>query len=134
MIFVILAPSKTLAQARTSTQQGTTHALITRPCGKKVQVMPEYIEREKIIFNILGLTIVDPAVAAYADAVVHQVQSVPAADVAPVRHGRWVDRIVDENEVIQPWMERYYCSECLEGGNQSWFKFCPNCGCRMDGG
>ena len=56
-----------------------------------------------------------------------------AADVAPVRHGRWVDRIVDENEVIQPWMQRYYCSECLEGGNQSWFKFCPNCGAKMDG-
>lgn len=54
-------------------------------------------------------------------------------EVAPVRHGRWVDRIVDENEVIQPWMERYYCSECLEGGNQSWFKFCPNCGAKMDG-
>ena len=42
--------------------------------------------------------------------------------------------IVDENEVIQPWMKRYYCSECLEGGNQSWFKFCPNCGAKMNRG
>lgn len=57
-----------------------------------------------------------------------------AIEISRVRHGRWVDRIVDENEVIQPWMERYYCSECLEGGNQSWFKFCPNCGAKMDGG
>lgn len=65
---------------------------------------------------------------------VRRLLSIPAADVAPVRHGRWVDRIVDENEVIQPWMQRYYCSECLEGGNQSWFKFCPNCGAKMDGG
>lgn len=55
-------------------------------------------------------------------------------EVEPVRYGRWVDRIVDENEVIQPWMERYYCSECLDGVNQSWFKFCPNCGARMDRG
>lgn len=62
------------------------------------------------------------------------IEDAPAADVAPVVHGRWVDRIVDENEVIQPWMKRYYCSECLEGGNQSWFKFCPNCGAKMDGG
>lgn len=54
------------------------------------------------------------------------------SDIAPVRHGRWIDRIVDENEVIQPWMKRYYCSECLEGGSQSWFKFCPNCGAKMD--
>ena len=56
-----------------------------------------------------------------------------AIEISRVRHGRLVDRIVDENEVIQPWMERYYCSECLEGGNQSWFKFCPNCGAKMDG-
>ena len=55
-----------------------------------------------------------------------------AIEISHVRHGRWVDRIVDENEVIQPWMTRYYCSECLEGGNQSWFKFCPNCGAKMD--
>ena len=57
-----------------------------------------------------------------------------AIEISRVRHGRWVDRIVDENEVIQPWMKRYYCSECLEGGNQSWFKFCPNCGAKMDEG
>lgn len=65
---------------------------------------------------------------------IKDVDAIPAADVAPVVHGRWVDRIVDENEVIQPWMQRYYCSECLEGGSQSWFKFCPNCGAKMDGG
>lgn len=65
---------------------------------------------------------------------IKDVDAIPAADVAPVRHGRWVDRIVNENEVIQPWMKRYYCSECLEGGNQSWFKFCSNCGAKMDGG
>lgn len=64
--------------------------------------------------------------------VVYDVDAMPTLDVAPVVHGRWVDRIVDENEVIQPWMKRYYCSECLEGGNQSWFKFCPNCGAMMD--
>ena len=55
-----------------------------------------------------------------------------AIEISRVRNGRWVDRIVDENEVIQPWMKRYYCSECLEGGNQSWCKFCPNCGAKMD--
>ena len=55
-------------------------------------------------------------------------------EVYRVRHGRWVDRIVDDNEVIQPWMQRYYCSECLGGGSRSWFKFCPNCGAKMDGG
>ena len=48
-----------------------------------------------------------------ADCIATEISVLPAANVAPVRHGRWVDRIVDENEVIQPWMERYYCSECM---------------------
>ena len=46
--------------------------------------MAEYIEREAVVMGILGLTIVDPMVAQYADAVLHQIQQVPAVDVAPV--------------------------------------------------
>lgn len=88
--------------------------------------MAEYIERNKLLHKIRWAS--DP------EDCVMIAKRMPASDVAPVRHGRWVDRIVDENEVIQPWMERYYCSECLDGGNQSWFKFCPNCGARMDRG
>lgn len=104
--------------------------------------MPEYIEREEL-FRVLHKFYYKnpPYDSSYQegynrglDCASHEIGKLQAADVAPVRHGRWVDRIVDENEVIQPWMKRYYCSECLEGGNQSWFKFCPNCGCRMDGG
>ena len=88
--------------------------------------MAEYIERNKLLHKIRWAS--DP------EDCVMIAKRMPAADVAPVRYGRWVDRIVDENEVIQPWMKRYYCSECLDGVNQSWFKFCPNCGARMDGG
>ena len=95
--------------------------------GKKVLTMAEYIEREALRDTLYDAD----AITMSGDKILNQF---PGADVAPVRHGRWVDRIVDENEVIQPWMERYYCSECLEGGNQSWFKFCPNCGAKMDGG
>ena len=89
--------------------------------------MAEYIDREAVI-DLITRRYENPEICAL------EINSIPVADVAPVRHGRWVDRIVDENEVIQPWMKRYYCSECLEGGNQSWFKFCPNCGAKMDGG
>ena len=92
--------------------------------------MAEYIEREDALHAILG----EPTESHYPSWYAERIKTLPAADVAPVVHGRWVDRIVDENEVIQPWMKRYYCSECLEGGSQSWFKFCPNCGSKMDGG
>lgn len=36
--------------------------------------MAEYIERERIVMAVLGLTIVDPMVAQYADAVLMQIQ------------------------------------------------------------
>ena len=94
-------------------------------------MMAEYIERKRAIVDACNSLELYPSEYAKLEDALNKI---PTADVAPVRHGRWVDRIVDENEVIQPWMERYYCSECLEGGNQSWFKFCPNCGVKMDGG
>ena len=46
--------------------------------------MKEYIERAAAMDAILGLTIADPAVAQYADAVCYHLQNLPAADVAPV--------------------------------------------------
>lgn len=101
--------------------------------------MAEYIEREKIIFSILGLTIVDPAVAAYADAVVHQVRSVQSADVTPVQHGQWNgegDGYADGEIVLDVW----YCSECdycIDDGTDDPSmlpRYCPDCGAKMDGG
>ena len=59
------------------------------------------------------------------------IERILAADVAPVRHGRW---ILDEKRYV------IYCSECsapvsyypnikdvLEENH-----YCPNCGCKMD--
>ena len=46
--------------------------------------MKEYIERAAAMEAILGLTIVDPAVAQYANAVCYHLQNLPAADVVEV--------------------------------------------------
>lgn len=50
---------------------------------------------------------------------------IESADVAPVRHGRWI--VIDAEEP-----RRYGCSECKR---LSWHmeNYCPNCGARMDG-
>lgn len=95
--------------------------------------MKEYIERAAAMKSIIGLTIVDPAVAQYANAVYYNLQSLPAADVVEVRHGRWIfDHMTGE------WSYYSYCSEC---NYQEFFanedaekrhKYCPNCGARMD--
>lgn len=53
----------------------------------------------------------------------------PAADVAPVVHGRWIEQEKYTFGVM------YDCSICgnriLDTGH-SW-NYCPNCGARMDG-
>ena len=86
--------------------------------------MKEYIERQAAIEAVLGLTIVDPAVAQYANAVYFILHNLPAADVAPVRHGRWLPQIVLGKKA-------WDCSECKTLGSPHW-KWCPMCGCRMD--
>lgn len=64
------------------------------------------------------------------------IEDAPAADVAPVVHGRW----------IRPhWKNNNYCCDCSECGGEAmhrdyqWNKngvypICPNCGAKMDGG
>lgn len=61
--------------------------------------MAEYIERKRFAMNILGLTVVDPSVAQYSEAVLQCLKDSTAADVAPVVHGRWVD-VTDEVQDI----------------------------------
>ena len=58
----------------------------------------------------------------------------PAADVAPVVHGRWV--LLDEC-----YNEGVYCSACHKKVYKKCYanqkiksKFCPHCGAKMDGG
>lgn len=94
--------------------------------------MKEYIERAAAMDAILGLTIADPAVAQYADAVCYHLQNLPAADVAEVRHGRWM--------TTDAYPHHLYCSVCYKtyAKNAKWVNeldlptnYCPNCGARM---
>ena len=93
--------------------------------------MTEYIERAAAMESIIGLTIVDPAVAQYANAVCYNLQNLPAADVAEVRHGRWVW----DTTGLYP---KPICSRCGEepyrrsNHTSDLPKYCPNCGARMD--
>ena len=60
------------------------------------------------------------------------IDEIPAVDVAPVRHGRWEKK-----------RGLYSCSECgktcpydVQADVIDYWtcNYCPNCGCRMDGG
>ena len=50
-----------------------------------------------------------------------------AADVAPVRHGRWVDNGIPDSILSG-------CSVCGFTCGSSSFFYCPICGAKMDGG
>ena len=51
------------------------------------------------------------------------IKSIPAADVAPVRHGRWERNSPDDIVV--------YCSQCMMPQDAP-SKYCPSCGALMD--
>lgn len=57
---------------------------------------------------------------------VRRLLSIPAADVAPVRHGRWIDNGIQGSMLSG-------CSVCGFTCGAYTFKYCPNCGARMDG-
>lgn len=95
--------------------------------------MAEYINKESAIsiFNAKAeMAVCTPAQPYFANAA-KMIEILPAADVAPVVHGRWQQIGYDEA------MNRITCSCCLEYWNitdndTETFNYCPNCGARMD--
>ena len=84
----------------------------------------EYIERQTLLHKIRW--------ASSAEEAVMSVWRIPAADVAPVRHAKWVDN---------------HCTACgmMPMGDEMWknrdfepplferfMDYCPNCGALMD--
>ena len=59
---------------------------------------------------------------------IYMIEDMPAADVAPVRHGRWVEKEKYTFGIM------YDCSLCenriLDNGHP--WNYCPNCGAKMD--
>ena len=102
----------------------------------------EYIERNNVISHKRPFTEFDEGgwsckVQAVA---VEDIQNIPAADVAPVRHGHWIRPDVPNTRSY-----KWQCSECgqtaywLHYGNRGnkniicKYSYCPHCGAKMDG-
>lgn len=84
--------------------------------------MGEYIEREALLDDLDAAAKHGGMGAIISQTLQRYVKRAPAADVAPVRHGRRVD------------YGGFYCrcSQC-EGTLPVCSNYCPNCGARMDG-
>ena len=59
------------------------------------------------------------------------VDEMPAADVAPVRHGRWKQDILRVKAALSIVAQVYICSECGKPAKMQ-HNFCPHCGAKMD--
>ena len=89
--------------------------------------MAEYIERETAIRDLLNDS---PEQVRYSrEDAADCIRYMDAADVAPVRHARW------EVVVGSDGKEHMVCTGCRKQQDLTGvFSYCPNCGCRMDGG
>ena len=88
--------------------------------------MDEYIEREAEQTSCRKYSFAESYDAFAVDCIL---KSIPAADVSPVRHGEW-EIVVGSNG-----KEYMVCTCCrVSQGLTGVFTYCPNCGCRMDGG
>lgn len=89
--------------------------------------MSDYIKREDALDIILKYF---PRSAKKLN-IYREINNLPAADVAEVRHGHWEFPIfTDNDDVLDP---RVKCSKCgkIEAAFARW-KYCPNCEARMD--
>ena len=89
--------------------------------------MAEYIEREALFRSIA-----DDVAPFNVAMVFRHIHNAPAADVAPVVHGRW---ILERDPNGKPYC--FHCSVCDSDyhyiGIMAASDYCPNCGAKMDG-
>ena len=115
--------------------------------------MTEYIEREALKSKLKNMEATSPN-KVYQNAMEDMIyyfipkiiDEIPSADVAPVRHGRWLNFYGDFQTA-----ECSQCGECYEVSDidnselngeaakmlfnafADSYHYCPNCGARMDG-
>lgn len=107
--------------------------------------MAEYIDKHEAYLLLKDLEVAyiyPPVKEAYATAA-RRVDKIKAADVQPVKHGRWLNHhaIWIDQAKIEGWFVQAKCSEC-----EKWahvmnpytksvdYECCPHCSARMDGG
>ena len=86
--------------------------------------MTVYIKREDAIDAVLDVYYNTPDIDLSGGRLEAAILNIPAADVAEVRHGRWL--CVDTD------IEQFFlCNRCKK--KEYWeSNYCPNCGAKMD--
>ena len=110
--------------------------------------MDEYIKKESAIKSLLNDA---PEQVGYSrEDAADCIRYMDSADVAPVRHGRWImkhrrrggfrrytgiDDMEEQHTIIVDERVEYddrYCSECGKQSADNFLNYCPHCGAIMD--
>lgn len=89
--------------------------------------MAEYIKRKDLLEIIDDIAKDETCPTNIAEDIYYAVDSTPAADVEPVKHGHWTETVIP-GEVPD---YDCVCSLCGKSGLPI-YNFCPNCGAKMD--
>ena len=120
--------------------------------------MDKYVKREYAIDAVLDVYYDTPDIDLSGEKFEAAIFKIPVADVAPVRHGRWILE-ANKDKVNCRWNVTAECSNCCDEKKEIWAGFfpnvpdwlardtalidaksvklsnyCPNCGAKMDGG
>ena len=105
----------------------------------------EYISRDEMVEQTKARVVLGaPRFNTGLEAAIEVATSIPAADVAEVRHGLWEF----EADEYMSWCTKAICTSCKQvvadnvDLTQTWGKrlflhdnlYCPRCGAKMDGG
>ena len=98
--------------------------------------MYEYIERKEIRMAYEKLTRSyvngNPYIADWRFD--EMIEELPAADVAPVRHAKWVDNHCTACGMMPMGDEMWKNYDCESPLFERFMDYCPSCGAKMDGG
>ena len=89
--------------------------------------MAEYIEREKVGLTDFEIVRCNGDYKEGLKLLLHKIESIPAADVRPVKRGKWEMTTLDDGYGEY---QLYKCDKCgaLTAQRRN---FCPNCGADM---
>ena len=103
--------------------------------------MTEYIEREAISEEIRKYYYKNPPNFSYGegfdrglDRAQRAILDAPAADVAPVRHAKWVDNHCTACGMMPMGDEMWKNYDCEPPLFERFMDYCPSCGAKMNGG
>lgn len=82
--------------------------------------MAEYVDRQEVLDALQA-----PEMFGITPYHIELIKRIPTADVAPVVHGNWRSNGIPDSMLSA-------CSVCGFGCGAYSFRYCPNCGAKMD--